>query len=95
MRNFFLNFIPPTMSSTSQAGSKPTLEEEKRRELVLQCLRENGVSNYDQDVVDTLSRWIAQESKSASQDRKGELAAKGFTPDVVSQLILDSTGILR
>jgi hypothetical protein len=83
------------MSSMSNPGTKPTLEEEKRKELVLQCLRECGVSKYDADVVDTLSRWIAQESKGASQDKRSELSAKGLTPDVVSKLILESTGIRK
>lgn len=81
--------------SASPSESKPTLEEEKRRELVIQCLSDCGVSKYDPDVVDTLSRWIAQESKSAIQDRKGELLAKGLSGDIVSQLILESTGVRR
>ena len=75
------------------APSRPTLEEEKRRELVITCLRECGVENYQPDVIQTLSRWLAQESKAAIQDKRGELGAKGFPPETVSRLILESIGI--
>ena len=82
------------MSSQQPVGiSRPTLEEEKRRELVLQSLRECGVTQYDADVVDTLTRWIAQESKAANQDKRAELLSKDISPDAVSKLILESLGV--
>ena len=82
------------MSSKHLAGiSRPTLEEEKRRELVLNSLRECDVTQYDPDVVDTLTRWIAQESKAANQDKRAELLSKDIAPDAVSKLILESLGV--
>ena len=72
---------------------RPSVEEERRRELVLQCLRDAGVNSFDSDVVDTLTRWIAQVSKGAVQDKRGELTSKGIPPENVSKLILESMGI--
>lgn len=80
------------MSSNTQASTRPTLEEEKRRELVLRCLAECQVTNYDPDVVETLTRWIAQESKAAVQEKRAELVAKGLGPESVSKLIIESLG---
>lgn len=83
---------------TSQQGksqSRPTLEEEKRRELVTQALQECGVDRYDPDVVEVLTRWIAQESKAANQDKRAELMSKDLPSDVVGRLILGSYGINR
>jgi hypothetical protein len=83
---------------TSQQGksqSRPTLEEEKRRELVTQALQECGVDRYDPDVVEVLTRWIAQESKAANQDKRAELMSKDLPSDVVGRLILESYGINR
>ena len=81
------------MASQSNTQSRPTLEEEKRRELVMQCLNECKVERFDPDVVDTLTRWLAQESKAAIQDKRGELSAKNISSDNVSKLILQSMGI--
>jgi hypothetical protein len=81
------------MSFQTSSGSRPTLEEEKRRELVLQSLADCGVKHFDSDVVDTLTRWLAQESKAAIQDKRSELSAKNISPENVSKLILESMGI--
>ena len=48
---------------------------------------------YDADVVDTLVRWLAQESKAAVQDKRGELSGKGISPDGVSKLVIDCMGM--
>lgn len=80
------------MSSNPQTSTRPTLEEEKRRELVLRCLAECKVDNFDPAVVETLSRWIAQESKAAVQDKRAELVSKGLGPEAVSKLIVESLG---
>lgn len=80
----------------SQGGvsqTRPTLEEEKRRDLVLRCLSDCGVEHYDADVIETLTRWIAQESKAAVQDKRSELVAKGLSPEQVSKLIVESLGL--
>jgi methionine salvage enolase-phosphatase E1 len=71
------------------------LEEEKRRELVLNALQSCGVSQYEEEVVEVLSRWIAQESKAAIQDKRAELISKGLSPEQVSSLILESSGATR
>lgn len=73
--------------------SRPTLEEEKRRDQVLKVLYDCGVTEYDSDVVDTLTKWLAQESKAATQDKKSELLSKGIQQEDVSRLILESIGI--
>ena len=78
---------------SSQTHGRPTLEEEKRKELVLQTLRASNVRSYDPDVVETLTRWIAQESKAANQDKRSELLSRDIPPDSVSRLILESMGI--
>lgn len=75
--------------------SRPTLEEEKRRDQVLKALSDCDVLNYDADVIDTLSRWLAQESKAALQDKKSELTSGGVLLEDVPQLILESIGIGR
>ncbi len=75
------------------SASRPTLEEEKRRELVLRCLTECKVQHYDPEVVETLTRWIAQESKGAVQDKRAELVSKGLGPEAVSKLIVESMGL--
>lgn len=74
-------------------SSRPTLEEEKRRDQVLRVLESCNVNDYESDVVDTLSRWLAQESKAAIQDKKSELASKGIPAEKVSKLILTSLGV--
>jgi hypothetical protein len=78
-----------------KSQSRPTLEEEKRRELVTQALQECGADRYDPDVVEVLTRWIAQESKAANQDKRAELMSKDLPSDVVGRLILGSYGINR
>jgi hypothetical protein len=75
------------------SSTRPSLEEEKRRELVLTTLTQCGVHSFDEEVVETLTRWIAQESKAALQDKRAELATKGISSENVSQLILESAGI--
>ncbi len=81
------------MSSSVPPLTRPSLEEEKRRELVLGTLQQCGVSAFDDDVVETLTRWIAQESKAALQDKRAELATKGISSENVSLMILESAGI--
>ena len=81
------------MSSSVPSSTRPSLEEEKRRELVQSALSQSGVTAYDDDVVETLTRWIAQESKAALQDKRAELATKGISSENVSLLILESAGI--
>lgn len=81
------------MSGQQVIPSRLTLEEEKRRELVIGCLKDCSVERYDADVVDTLVRWLAQESKAAVQDKRGELSGKGITPDGVSTLVIECMGI--
>ena len=81
------------MSAPTQSSTRPTIEEEKRRELVLQCLKDCAVTRFDPDVVDTLSRWLAQETKAAVQDKRGEFSSKGISPDNVSKLIIESVGL--
>jgi len=76
-----------------QSQTRASLEEERRRELVMLALNQAGVANYEECVVETLSRWIAQESKAAIQDKRAELISKGITPEQVSTLILESSGI--
>ena len=76
--------IPPT---------RPSLEEEKRRELVLSVLNQCGVNAFEEEVVETLTRWVAQESKAALQDKRAELATKGISSENVSVLVLESAGI--
>jgi len=73
--------------------SRPTLEEEKRRDQVLKVLSECGVKDFEADVVDTLSKWLAQESKAATQDKKSELSSKGIQQEDVSRLVLESMGL--
>ena len=91
---FFLTSPTRTQISGQQViFSRPTLEEEKRRELVIGCLKECSVDSYDADVVDTLVRWLAQESKAAVQDKRGELSGKGISPDGVSKLVIDCMGM--
>jgi hypothetical protein len=75
------------------ATLRPSIEEERRRELVLQTLKDAGIGRYDPEVVDTLTRWIAQVSKGAVQDKRGELSSKGIPADNVSKLILESMGV--
>jgi len=82
-------------SQPSAIHGRPTLEEEKRRELVIQTLAQCAVSRFDSDVVDTLSRWIAQESKAAQQDKRSELLSRGVPVDAVSNLVLHSLGVER
>ena len=81
------------MSSGVAPLTRPSLEEEKRRELVQNALTSCGVTVYDEDVVETLTRWIGQESKAALQDKRAELATKGISTENVSLLILESAGI--
>ena len=80
-------------SQPSTVPGRPTLEEEKRREIVVQTLNMCGVTHYDPDVVDTLSRWLAQEYKAAQQDKRAELLSRDVPPDAVSGLVLESLGI--
>jgi hypothetical protein len=77
----------------SQVQGRPTLEEEKRRELVLQTLNMCGVADFEPEVVGVLTRWLAQESKSANQDKRAELLSRDIPPEAVSKLILESLGI--
>ncbi len=80
-------------SQHSQVQGRPTLEEEKRRELVLQALRSCNVTHFEPEVVETLTRWLAQESKSANQDKRAELLSRDIPLDVISKLILESMGV--
>jgi hypothetical protein len=80
-------------TGTGFSSSRPSLEEEKRRELVINALNRCGVTSCEDDVVETLSRWLAQESKAALQDKRAELATKGISSENVSLLILNSAGI--
>ena len=81
------------MTTSGVPINRPTLEEEKRREQVHKALIECGVKDFEEGVVETLTRWIAQESKAANQDKRSELAAKGIQPEGVSRLILESLGM--
>jgi hypothetical protein len=91
LENFFRGGITVNM----QTNTRFSLEEEKRRELVLNALQSCGVSQYEEGVVEVLSRWIAQESKAAIQDKRAELISKGLSPEQVSSLILESSGATR
>ena len=82
-------------SHPSVIPGQPTLEEAKRRELVLQSLASCRVQHYDPDVVDFLSRWIAQESKAAHQDKRSDLLSRDVPADALSNLVLRSLGIDR
>jgi hypothetical protein len=89
IRKFFLRFLKVWMT----APGRPTLEEEKRRELVLQTLAACGVDKFDPDVIETLTRWLAQESKAAIQDKRSDLVSREIPTESVSELILASLGL--
>lgn len=79
--------------TSSSSTSRPTLEEERRRELVLRCLKDCNVEQYEADVVDTLTRWIAQESKLSNSDMRSDLASSGVSADLIPQLIVKSLSL--
>jgi hypothetical protein len=69
-----------------------TLEEEKRRDMIVRTLRNSGVSDFEPEVVTTLSRWLIQESSTISQDKRPELLARGVSEESIPALLMTLVG---